>query len=197
MCLFIESICCVDGELQLLDLHQARVNRTFFTNFGLLAKPFKLTKIIKQIPTNGKYKCRVVYDQNHSDFEFEPYKTPKIESLQIIDGGSIDYRFKYEDRKALDQLYKYRDGRDDIIIVKDGLVTDSYYANLAFFDGEEWWTPEKPLLEGVQRQSLLDQGLLHKAIIKTKELHKYRRVSLINAMLGLDEIEVPIQAIMY
>lgn len=187
---FIESICCKDGELLLLDLHQARVNRTFFTNYGLLAKPIRLFRVIRNIPRKGKYKCRVVYDQESVNFEFEPYQTPKINSLQIVEGDSIDYRFKYTDRKALDLLYKNRGDCDDILIVKNGRVTDSYFANMAFFDGEGWWTPEQPLLAGVRRQSLLDQRLLQVADIGVADLNKYEKVSLINAMNDLGEIEI-------
>lgn len=192
---FIESISCVDGALQLLDLHQARVNRTFFTNYGLLAKPIRLNRAIKQIPSKGKFKCRVVYDNEKVEVNFAPYQTPQIKGLKVVDGGDIDYRFKYANRKALDQLYAQRNGKDDILMVKDGLITDSYFANVAFFDGEEWWTPEQPLLAGVRRQSLLDQRLLQVADIGAADLNKYEKVSLINAMNDLGEIEIDIKNI--
>lgn len=192
---FIESISCVDGELQLLELHQARVNRTFFTNYGLLARPFKLAKVIRQVPSQGRHKCRVVYDKDDVTIAFQPYQTPKINTLQIVEGTDIDYRFKYENRRALDQLYALRAGQDDIIVVKDGCVSDSYFANLAFYDGEEWWTPDSPLLEGVRRQSLLDQGLIQKAAIGAEDLGKFEKVSLINAMLDLGDVEIDIKNI--
>lgn len=188
---FIESICCIDGELQLLDLHQARINRTFFTNYGLLARPIRLSRIIKNIPPKGKYKCRVIYDRDQATCTFDTYQTPNIKSLQIVEGGDIDYRYKYVDRNALNNLFAQRNGKDDILIVKNGLVTDSYFANLAFFDGEEWFTPDTPLLEGVQRQSLLDQRQIKVTKISIEDLEKFEKVSLINAMLGLGEVELP------
>ncbi|MDW3210135.1 MAG: aminotransferase class IV [Reichenbachiella sp.] len=187
---FIESICCIDGELQLLELHQARVNRTFFTNYGLLAKPIRLNRVIKQIPSKGKFKCRVEYDNEKVEVNFTPYQTPKISSLAIVEGGDVDYRFKYADRKALDHLYAQRNGKDDVLIVKDGLISDSYFANVAFFDGEEWWTPEEPLLAGVQRQYLLDQRLIQTTKIRTSDINKYEKISMINAMIDLEEIEI-------
>ncbi|UXX79020.1 aminotransferase class IV [Reichenbachiella carrageenanivorans] len=192
---FIESICCEDGEALLLDLHQARLNRTFFTNYGLLARPMKLAKIIRKVPSKEKHKCKVVYDKDNFTIDFQSYQTPTIETLQIVEGGNIDYRFKYENRRALDQLYTLRADQDNIIIVKDGSVTDSYFANLAFYDGEEWWTPDSPLLEGVRRQSLLDQGLIQKTTISLDDLGKFEKVSLINAMLDLGVVEIDIKNI--
>ena len=188
---FIESICCIDGELQLLDLHQARINRTFFTNYGLLARPIRLSRIIKNIPPKGKYKCRVIYDRDQATCTFDAYQIPNIKNLQIVEGGDIDYRYKYVDRNTLDNLFAQRNGKDDILIVKNGLVTDSYFANLAFFDGEEWFTPDTPLLEGVQRQSLLDQRQIKVTKISIEDLEKFEKVSLINAMLELAEVELP------
>jgi len=185
---FIESICCVDGELLLLDLHQARVNRTFFTNYGFLTKPMVLARIIRQIPSKGKYKCRVLYNNDQFEIEFVAYKAPKITSLQIVEGGDIDYRYKFADRSALDSLFGQRKGADDMLIVKNGQVTDSYYANLAFFDGDTWWTPEEPLLGGVQRQNLLDQRHIKTAQISLTDILKYEKVSLINAMNQLGEV---------
>lgn len=187
---FIESISCLNGELQLLELHQARVNRTFFTNYGLLARPFKLSKVIRDIPSKGRFKCRVSYDQDNFEITFDQYQVPRIESLQIVECFDIDYRFKYADRLALQDLFAQRMESDDVIIVKNGVVTDSYFANLAFFDGEEWWTPSEPLLEGVKRQRLIDQRLLHVKQITVDELFEFEKCSLINAMLDLGEVEI-------
>ncbi|WP_420580712.1 aminotransferase class IV [Reichenbachiella sp.] len=192
---FIESISCINGELQLLELHQARVNRTFFTNYGLLARPIKLSRVIRQIPRQGRFKCRVVYDKENFVVTFDSYTTPKISSLQVVEGGAIDYRFKYSNRIDLEKLFAQRKEADDIIIVKDDMITDSYFANLAFFDGEEWWTSNQPLLEGVRRQSLLDQGMLQKRSIRLGDLAKYEKVSLINSMLDLGEVMIDLNDI--
>ena len=70
------------------------------------------------------------------------------------DGGSITIPVTIKTRN---QLIEKRKHADDIIIVKNGLVTDSFYANLAFLKNGIWFTPETPLLLGVQRQFLLSQ----------------------------------------
>ena len=82
---------------------------------------------------------------------------------------------------------------DDIIIVKDGLITDASYANLIFWDGENWFTPNTPLLKGVQREKLLKDGLIQEKEIKPSDLASYQKVALINAMLDFkDKIELSI-----
>ncbi|MEP2026012.1 MAG: aminotransferase class IV [Reichenbachiella sp.] len=194
---FIESIRCINGELQLLELHQARVNRTFFTNYGLLARPIKLAIIIRQIPASGTFKCRVVYDQNSFEITYDKYQKPNINSCQIVKSEDIDYRFKYADRSGLANLFAQRKDADDIIIVKEGMISDSYFANLAFFDGEDWWTPESPLLAGVQRQNLLDQRLIKTREIHVNELTHFKKVSLINAMNDLGKIEFEISEVIH
>ena len=130
------------------------------------------------------------YDNEKVEVKFKPYQTPKIRTLKIVGGGGVDYRFKYADRSKLDDLFAQRKETDDIVIAKGGRITDSYFANLAIFDGEEWWTPEEPLLAGVQRQYLLDQRLIQTAQIRVSDIHKYEKISLINAMNELREIEI-------
>jgi 4-amino-4-deoxychorismate lyase len=80
---------------------------------------------------------------------------------------------------------------DEIILVKNGLITDTSYSNLAFFDGVQWYTPEHPLLNGVRRQALLKQKRVREKRITPDELGSFVKLSLINAMLDLGEVEVP------
>jgi 4-amino-4-deoxychorismate lyase len=47
------------------------------------------------------------------------------------------------------------EGCDDIIIVRNGFVTDASYANLIFRKGDEWFTPATFLLAGTMRAFLL------------------------------------------
>ena len=73
---------------------------------------------------------------------------------------------------------------DDIIIEKKGFITDTSIANLAFYDGEQWFTPKNPLLEGTMRAKLLDEGFLQTREIKRSEISHYTKVALMNAMIG-------------
>ena len=73
---------------------------------------------------------------------------------------------------------------DEVIIEKEGYLTDITIANIAFYDGEQWFTPENPLLKGTMRAKLIDEGFLHKREIRKKDLDNYTQVALINAMIG-------------
>ena len=175
----------------MLNYHQDRVNRTFKVFFPH-HDPLSLKGLIKNIPPSGKLKCRIVYGEDNHLIEFQQYSNRKISSLKLIEADQLDYSFKFLNRSALDDLYAQRESAEDIIIVKNGVVTDSYFANLAFFDGSEWWTPLSPLLKGVKRQYLLDKGELKEKGILKSDLSKYQKVSLVNAMMDLREVEVEI-----
>jgi 4-amino-4-deoxychorismate lyase len=75
-------------------------------------------------------------------------------------------------------------------MVKNGLVSDTSYCNILFYDGAEWLTPEVPLLAGTQRQHLLDLGKIKTEKITPNDLHNYHKFMLINAMLEFDENRV-------
>lgn len=193
---FIESICCEDGSPKLLSLHQDRLERTF-SNFFPKESPLDLANIITQIPTEGRYKCRLQYNARSFRINYHPYQKNEINSLQIIHDDNINYEFKSNNREELDGLFQKREKADDIIIIRNGLVTDSYYANLVFFDGNEWWTPQDPLLKGVKREFLLGENLIKTKEIYNGDLKSFTKVSLINAMLDIEEVEVPISKLMF
>ena len=74
------------------------------------------------------------------------------------------------------------------------MVTDSYYTNLAFWDGTSWVTPKSHLLNGIKRTHLIQQGQLKEQPITASDIFKFEKVSLINAMLNLDEVVLPINS---
>src|SRR5690606_14853325 len=90
-----------------------------------------------------------------------PYEVRAVTSLKIIHDDTIDYSLKYEDRSSIDNLFAKRNNCDDILIIKNGFVTDASYSNIAFYDGSRWITPAQPLLKGTMRQHLLDTGVIH------------------------------------
>lgn len=187
---FIESIRFEHGQFHLLDLHQARIDRTF-ASFFPRAVPHQLDQILPTIDREDKVKCRVVYDVRDYHAEWMPYQPRLIRKVQMVEVGSFDYAFKYADRSTI-QDWVNRSAADDIIMIKNGFVTDSSYANLAFFDGKDWLTPRRPLLNGVRRQHLIGQDLLFEADIRAGDLARFDRACLINAMLGLGEVTIPI-----
>ncbi len=146
-----------------------------------------------QVPAdcrNGLFKCRVIYGNELSDASFSPYTPRIIRSLKLVHHNTIDYAWKYEDRSALNDLLAQKAAADEIIIVKNGYLTDSSYSNLAFYDGTTWFTPENPLLKGIQREYLLQQGKLQTAPLRVEDLESFSQIALINAMLELGDCVV-------
>ncbi|MCA1759522.1 MAG: aminotransferase class IV, partial [Bacteroidales bacterium] len=92
------------------------------------------------------------------------------------------------DRERLNLLFEKRGICDDIIIVKNGCITDSSFANIVFFDGVKWWTPDTPLLPGTQRAKLLEENKIFECRITPKDISIYSKVGLINAMNDLNEM---------
>lgn len=132
----------------------------------------------------------MIYGQELLQVEFLHYTPRPIRSLKLVADDAIDYAWKFEDRSALEHLFAQKGDCDDILIVKNGFLTDSSYSNLAFYDGEAWYTPETPLLEGVQREQLLREGCLIPASIRVEDLHCFSQIALINAMLELGDCVV-------
>ena len=96
--------------------------------------------------------------------------------------STLDYRYKFNDRSKLTLLLDKN--YDEIIIEKDGLLTDTSIANIAFYNGKEWLTPKTPLLEGTTRERLLKEKFLKLENIKKENIKNYSHFALMNAMIG-------------
>ena len=185
----LETIKCIDGKLQNLNYHQQRVEKSVAEIYrsGIvidLANEISIPGFAK----NGLYKCRLVYSNVIEKADFSAYQFRQIKSLKVVEANKIDYHLKFENRLELEQLFSKRGDCDDIIIVKNGLVTDSFAANLVFFDGTTWWTPNSPLLPGTQRKRLLDTEKISEQTIRIKDLHNFQKAGLINAFNSIEEM---------
>ena len=197
MCLLLETIKTVDGKPQNLDFHQKRFENARNSMFGL--KNFDLLSEIIKVPEfaqNGLFRCRLLYKEKIEKIEFLPYNFRQIKTLRLVESNGIDYSYKFADRSELENLFARKGDCDDIIIVKNGLITDSFAANLVFYDGQKWWTPDSPLLKGTKREKFLAEKTISACKIELSDLQKYSKVGLINAMIDLDTMPViPIQNI--
>ena len=180
---FLETIAAHDGEAQHLTYHQERLNRAL-QNSSLYD-----LKMLLDVPSNKLTRCRVVYNSQEIKIEYLPYTPRDITSLQLVQANDLIYNHKYADRTALDQLTSKRHGADDVLIVQDGYITDTSIANIAFYDGETWYTPTKPLLEGTTRARLIDEKQLIIRPIKVDDLKHYQGFALLNAMIGFQAIK--------
>ena len=196
MCQFIETIRIENGQINNLPYHQKRLEKTC-SHFWPGGKIISLENELSDVPkVSGIFKARLVYQKDGVvDKSYFPYSIRQIRSLQLVESDYIDYTFKSTDRKALVELTGKQNGADEIIIVKNGLLTDTSYSNIAFHDGEKWFTPSNPLLEGTMRQSLIDQQILTPLEIHPEDIGNFKMVALINAMMPLGRCVVPIERV--
>lgn len=186
-----ETIKCKDGIFYNLEFHQARLDLARKSCLGCNEKI--LLKEILAVPVdckNGLFRCRVIYSQKIEKIEFIPHQIRKIQSLKLVYDNEIDYEFKFTDREKLSSLFNRRENCDDILIIKNGFVTDSYTANPIFFDGKHWWTPDTTLLPGTQRARLISEQKLNICRISADDIPKYKTIGLINAMQNFEDMPV-------
>jgi 4-amino-4-deoxychorismate lyase len=188
MCQFLETIKIEDGVVVHPDYHQARINRTIRGHFINITPPQLETAIaISEEYRVGLIKCRVTYGKTIQKVEFESYVPYPIKTLKPLHDNTIDYRYKYADRSRLSHLLKMKGRCDDILIIKNGWITDTSYCNILFFNGKRWITPATPLLKGVCRERLLHTGQISEEIIHVNDITGFSKFMLINAMLDFDE----------
>lgn len=189
MCLFVESIKIKDREVQNITLHNERLNKTRFEALRQTSH-IDLRNILTNLPeVTGIYKCRVLYRENIEKIEYIPYTQPNINSIKVIVADNIEYSHKYANRESINSLKKDI-AEDDIIIIKNGVVTDCSFTNIAFFDGLLWYTPNTPLLKGTKRELLLRNKVIFERQIKAEDIHSYKSVRLFNAMIEWGEVEL-------
>ena len=185
-----ETIKVKDGQFFNLDFHNARMNAARKAVYNCkdeldLSEKLYLPKSV----TNAIHKCKVIYNQDLISIHFQPYYFRKINSLKIIQVKDIDYTYKSSDRSQINNLFTQKESFDDVLIVKDGLITDTSYANIIFFDGKNWFTPKHPLLKGTKRTKLLSEKRISEQEITMQMLPNFRFAKLINAMIDLEDTE--------
>lgn len=183
----LETIRIENAKLPLIEFHNRRFNRTRREWYGITSN-LNLEEIIK-IPAgseNFRYKCRVLYNDKQEQIEITPYRQRVVSSVKIVVADDVEYKYKSTYRSFLDRLFEQRGFCDDIIIVKNGMITDSWVSNLLFFDGKRWYTPDTPLLKGVQREYLLASGQIFEKSIPLSEIALYSKLRLINAMIDFE-----------
>lgn len=187
MCQLVESLRIENYGLHHIGLHNQRFNQARKALFGKtdFVDLEKLITIPDHI-TDQRYKCRVITNGEEITTEIAPYIQRNIATLKVICMNDIDYSYKLLNRKLLDKAFEARGKCDDIIIIKNNMVTDAWAANLIFFDGENWVTPSTPLLKGIQREYLLSSGKITEQPIPVSEIMNFKKVKLINAMIDFE-----------
>jgi len=198
MCLFIESIKLLDGKFYRLKLHQERVNSAF-SDFYPNEEPINLLDNLNQytFPQQGIYKCRIVYDTDVRSLEFSPYVRRQVQSLKLVETDLESRAYKLEDRSELNAAFALRESCDDVLLIKNGLLTDASYCNIALYDGKNWFTPRIPLIYGVNRKDLINKQILIEKDIEMGDLNNYTQIALFNAMIEFGELTLDMDSIIY
>lgn len=187
MCLLFETIFIKDGEAKNLHYHNRRMNQSRTQLFNS-AKTINIQDVLS-IPlafSKDIVKCKIIYNNEFKDVSFVKYKKRNIDKFFLIDVHNIDYNHKYFNRNAIEKLKQGIKQNEEIIIVKNNLITDTSFSNLAFFDGSNWFTPTSPLLKGTKREFLIENNKIKEAHIHINDLHNFKYFKLVNAMLDFE-----------
>lgn len=146
-------------------------------------------------------KCRILYSRNIESIEFIPYTPRPCSYLKLVNvEENFSYRFKFADRTALNLLANSAKGSEILMVSPDGFILDTSYTNVLLHpkDAQDdlWHTPQTPLLQGVQRQHLLDCNRIEARPIHINDLPLYDTIGLINAMLPMESMpRLPIERV--
>ena len=174
--MYFETIRCEDSELFYLEYHQKRIAKTIGLNINLQDFIYP--------PNNNLLKCKVIYnDTGIVDILFIDYTPKEISVFKIVVDDNIDYKYKMTNRDVIDKLVATKDDAHEIIIVKNGLITDTSIANIAIYDGKDWISPKVPLLEGTCKARMVDEQKIILKDITVQQLIKAKKIALMNAMI--------------
>lgn len=185
MTLLLETIRINNGQIENIEYHQQRCDNSRKILFGNILPLDLASNIIA--PPKGLIRCRILYDTTIKTVEYVPYVPKDLKTFTIVK-SDVDYSHKFADRSILENLKTQYPQSDEIIIEKDGYLTDTTISNIAFLKDREWITPSNPLLSGTMRAKLLKEGFLKEKLIRKEELSSFQGFALINAMIGFAPI---------
>ncbi|MFH0866977.1 MAG: aminotransferase class IV [Bacteroidota bacterium] len=198
MCLLLETIKLDKGTPCNIGYHQQRVDESRSILLGINERlDIRSALIVPARAKLGVYKCRLIYGKEINEIQYIPYLLKKIKSLQLVEASDINYNFKYASRECFDSLLDDCIC-DEILIVKNGFITDTSFSNIIFFDGNTWVTPAHPLLKGTKRQQLLDEGRIIAEEIRPQDLKHFSKAMLINSLLDFNlKRMIPVNEIVF
>lgn len=180
-----ETIRIESGQIMHLEYHQERVNRSVPGIRLNLEETFGAYFRRQPLPSSGIHKLRLTYSPagRVEKICVSEYTPRIIKTLRLIQSETLSYPVKSEDRSGIEALYAQRGECDDILIIQNGFVTDTSFANIIFLQNGEWITPDTPLLPGTCRARLLSLGKIRERKITPQDLKTCSRFQLINAMM--------------
>lgn len=183
---FLETIALSEGQYLNLSYHEKRFRSTL-RHFYDLYPTQTLSEILPDPPKKEAFfRCRLTYDLNQYQIEFIRYEFKEIKSLQCLIDDTIEYTYKRTDRTHLDTILAKKGSCDEVLIIKDGFITDLSVANILFKEGHRIVTPIKPLLLGTALCRMIDEGIVYPTEIKIDDLKRYSGWQPINALRSFD-----------
>lgn len=152
----------------------------------MLAQALKLY----DLPQQGKIKCSIHYEEEINEVLISKYTSKKTEHLKLVEiPAGFDYRFKFADRKIIDELFSKKGYADDILMTRHGWVLDTSIANIAFRKNNRWFTPSNPLLAGTTWKRLIKNGVIIPRPIHQNDIDQFDGYKVFNAMNAWEEAE--------
>jgi 4-amino-4-deoxychorismate lyase len=179
---FFETIKISNNKIHNIKYHNDRFNKTRLDIFNIQTK-INLQDYIKIPQTKNIIKCRILYKENIHSITYTKYIQKKISSFLIVENNDIQYHYKSNHRQNINNLTQ-SNNLDEILIIKNNLLTDTSISNIAIFLNNKWITPKQPLLKGTMRNKLLYDRLLEIADINKTMLLNATKIALMNAMVG-------------
>ncbi len=188
MSLFFETIKLQNGIPKNLSYHQARVDRTYAHYWGAEPK-LHLAETLHRSTRQTEAvlaKCKIIYDiQGILSITETEYLVRATDALQIIDiQAHENYPYKSLDRRWIEAYVQKLPARTDALFVRDGLVLESSYTNVALLQEGRWYTPSHPLHRGTTLQRFTESGHLIPREIPVHTLKDFEELRLFNAILG-------------
>lgn len=187
MAQLLETLKIVNGIAPFVEFHNQRLNDARQILFNAKDQ-IDLKKVIQAPTSTGIYRCRIIYSETIEAVEYLPHQNRNFQTFKIVEDDNIDYQFKYLNRDNINRLFTLKGSADDLLIIKNGLVTDTSIANVAFWQ-DQWLTPSTPLLKGTTRARLLSEKQLFEADIRLEELNQFPKMAIMNALIGFCTIE--------
>ena len=174
--MYFETIKCYDEEVLNIHWHQRRIANTVGLNINLLEYIYP--------PSNQLLKCKVTYDKDGIlDISYATYNERKINSFKVVIDNDIEYEYKSRNRDKIDYLFSKKENADEIIIIKNNLITDTSIANIALYISNHWYTPKSPLLNGTCKDRLIEEKFLIEKDLTIDDLLSTKKIALMNAMI--------------
>ncbi|MFO7852303.1 MAG: aminotransferase class IV [Bacteroidota bacterium] len=195
-----EEIKVRDGQIFNIDYHSSRFNisrKELFNTGPAIDLESKI--VLPAFTHKGLFTCIIEYDSQIRKIDFYPYQRKRTRTLKLVEAGDLKYNHKFIDRAGINRLREQKNGCDDILIVKNGMITETSHANIIVRgDDNIWYTPSDYLLRGTKREYLLNRGLIREKIITPASLKKFRELRLINSMTDINDTDsIPIRTICF